>query len=119
MKYHQTKREKHNDRISDLKKVDDKYNYDDVIFQASYDDIKQFENNNQVSFFVYTISTENEIMREYIGNPEYISNDNINLLRIEHDDISHYIYIKHILRWINLSAQKIIYGCWCPYCEKQ
>jgi elongation factor Tu len=47
LKYHQSIKDKHSDRITVLKKVDDKYNYDDVNFPASYDDIKQFEHNNK------------------------------------------------------------------------
>ena len=81
-----------------LKKNDDKLNFDNVKFPAGYDDIKQFEGNNNISVFVYTISTDNEIIREYHGNPEYISNDNVNLLRIENNQQSHYVYIKHIAR---------------------
>ena len=71
MKYHQTKKSKNDDRISSLKKVDDKFNYHKVNFPAGYNDIKQFEENNNISVFVYTISTDNEIIRKYIGNPAY------------------------------------------------
>jgi hypothetical protein len=39
-------------------------------------------------------------------------------LRIEDWAKSHYIYIKHIARLINLNAYKPHTGCWCPYCEK-
>ena len=101
-----------------LKNVNDKFNYDNVKFPAGFNDIKQFEENNNISVFVYTISTDNEIIREYIGNSTYIINDNIYLLRIEEGEKSHYIYIKHIARLINLNAYKPHTGCWCPYCEK-
>ena len=82
MKYHQSKKVKHNDRITVLKQIEDKFNYDNVKFPAGYNDIKQFEENNKISVFVYTISTDNESIREYIGNPEYSMNDNVNVLRI-------------------------------------
>ena len=38
------------------KKVVDKYNYDDMNFPTSYDDIKTFEENNKVCIMVYTTS---------------------------------------------------------------
>jgi len=40
MKYHQTNKVKHDDRISVLSKVEDKCNYDNMNFPASQDDIK-------------------------------------------------------------------------------
>jgi hypothetical protein len=43
LKYHQTKQEKNDDRVSVLKKVVDKYNYDNVNFPASYEDVETFE----------------------------------------------------------------------------
>ena len=45
-----------------------------------------------ISIFVYTVSANNEIIREHIGNPKYIINDNIFLLRIEEGETSHYLY---------------------------
>jgi len=54
MKYHhQSKQQKHDDRISVLKKVDDKFNYDGISCPTSFDDIPHFEEQNQVSTFVY------------------------------------------------------------------
>ena len=58
MKYHQTDKSKHSDRLSVLKKVEDKYNYDNMHFPTSYDDIKTFEENNKVCVMVYTTSTD-------------------------------------------------------------
>ena len=60
---------------------------------------------------------ELEIIRDYIGNPDYYLNDNINLLRIsDDDDNSHYVYIKHVSRLFNLSATKKDTEHYCPYC---
>ena len=63
MKYHQTKKEKNGDRVSVLKKIDDKYNYDNMNFPAGFDDIETFEKNNKVAVFVYNI-TDGGITRE-------------------------------------------------------
>jgi hypothetical protein len=61
MKYHQSKKSKHDDRITVLKKLDDKYNYDGVNLPAGYDDIKKFEKNNKIAVIVYIISSDNKI----------------------------------------------------------
>ena len=62
---------------------------------------------------------ELEIIRDYIGNPDYYLNDNINLLRIsDDDDNSHYVYIKRVSRLFNLSSTKKDTENYCPYCNK-
>ena len=59
------------------------------------------------------------IIRDFLGNPDYFLNDNINLLRITDDeDNSHYVYIKHISRLFNLSYTKKDTSNYCPYCNK-
>ena len=59
------------------------------------------------------------IIRDFLGNPDYFLNDNINLLRITDDeDNSHYVYIKHISRLFNLSYTKKYTSNYCPYCNK-
>ena len=106
VKYHQSKKEKHCDRVSVLKKIEDKYDYSNVNCPATFDDIATFENNN-ISVFVYGIDEENNIRTEKTGNIDYIQNDIIYLLRVENDETSHYIYIKHVERLFNLHHQ----GC--------
>jgi hypothetical protein len=64
MKYHQSRQEKHDDRISRLKQVDDKFDYTDVSYPVSFDDIKVFEHNNKVAVFVYYIDKNNIIVKE-------------------------------------------------------
>ena len=49
MKYHSSKQEKHNDRLTFFKKMEDKYNYEGVNYPASYDDIKIFEENKKTA----------------------------------------------------------------------
>ena len=99
-------------------------------FPTSYDDIKAFEENNKVCVMVYTTSTETYIendeekqnlviVRDFLGNPYYFLNDNINLLRItDNEDNSHYVYIKHVSRLFNLSSTKKDTDNYCPYCNK-
>ena len=38
---------------------------------------------------------------EYLGNKEYLLNDRIYLLRVENEEKTHYIYIKHIEKLLN------------------
>lgn len=120
MKYHQSKQIKHDDRISILSKIEDKYNYENVSYPASQDDIKAFEDNNKVCINVYVIGDNSSILLEYMGNIQYIKNDIIYLLRIESDDISHYVYIKHIQRLLNLNSytKPGEHREFCPYCNK-
>ena len=118
MKYHQTKKEKNCDRTTVLSKIEDKYNYENVNFPAGFDDIETFEKNNKVAVFVYNI-TDGAITREKVGDPEYVCNDVIYLLRIEQEELSHYVYIKHLSRLININFNGKATGKnLCPYCEK-
>lgn len=131
MKYHQSKKDKHDDRISVLSKIEDKYNYDNVNFPASMDDIKIFEENNQLTIFVYAFEYDEDsklkrdkegkliINRCYMGSCEYMFNDIIYLLLIENEGKSHYVYIKHISRFLNLSKQVgDNHKMFCPICQK-
>ena len=119
-KYHQTPKAKHDDRTTVLSKADDKYNYDNIHYPASFDDIKTFENNNKVCVNVYRIDQDNSIVLDYAGDIDYIKNDIIYLLRIEHEDQSHYVYIKHIQRLLNLNSytKPDKHKEFCPYCNK-
>jgi hypothetical protein len=120
LKYHQTKKVKNDDRTTVLSKVQDKYNYDDVNYPASFDDIKTFEYNNKVCINVYYINSDKSITLEYAGNIDYIRNDIIYLLRIEQEEQSHYVYIKHIQRLLNLNSytKPDKHKEFCPYCNK-
>jgi hypothetical protein len=87
--------------ISVLKKVEDKYDWTGINFPASYDDIATFEELNKICIFVYTISPENQIIKDKDGNGKYIAN-RVALLRIEDEEgNSHYVYIKHTDRLLN------------------
>ena len=74
------------DRISALKKIEDKYDYTGVNYPASFEDIERFEENNKVAVFVYYMDEENNIRKEKNGNTDYITNDIIYLLRVENDN---------------------------------
>ena len=97
MKYHQSAKDKNASRICKLKKVDDKYNYEEIEYPTSYDDIYRFEELNKVCIYVFTLTENNDIIKDKEGTTNYTHNELIYLLRIEEDDNSHYIYNKKFL----------------------
>ena len=118
MKYHQSEKKKHDDRVTVLSKLEDRYNYEGISFPVSYDDIKKFEINNECCIFIYRINDEGGITKERDGNFKYYGKDLIYLLRLEDGNKSHYIYIKNISRLLNLiknSDDKE--RRYCPYCQ--
>ena len=66
---------------------------------------------------VYGICDNQKIILEYVGDIHNIKNDIIYLLRISDDEKSHYIYIKHIARLLNLNGHRTN-KTFCPYCNK-
>jgi len=132
MKYHQSEQIKNCDRLTVLSKLEDKYKYNDMEFPASFDDIKMFEENNQVGVIVYVLDENNNIIKEYPGHKEYLLNERIYLLRVEEDGTdksetcrgeaetkSHFIYIKHIQKLLNKNTHKSgVNKLMCPYCDK-
>ena len=58
MLYHQSEKAKHNDIITVLKKVEDKYNWEGGNFPASFDDITTFETINHICVNIFGHSEE-------------------------------------------------------------
>ena len=56
MRYHQSEKKKHDDRVTVLSKLEDKYKYDNISFPVSYDDVKKFEINNECCIFIYYVN---------------------------------------------------------------
>ena len=119
MRYHQSPQGKHDDRTTALSKYEDKYNYDGISYPTTYEDINHFQEINKVCIYVYTIDETDNIICDSAGKNEYILNDRIYLLKIDHEEQSHYIYIKHIERLLNthkLTCHKD--KAFCPICQK-
>ena len=120
MLYHQTAKAKNNDRISFLKKVEDRYNWEGVNFPATLEDVQTFENNNKVCVNIFLHLKEKEIDRLRLGTIQYVKNDNINLLLIkdEHGN-GHYIYIKKLEALMNTTKNSQYKDRhFCPWCNK-
>jgi len=120
MIYHQSDKGKHADRLTMLSKVEDKYNWNNVGFPATFNDIDTFEQNNRVCVNIYGHTGEREINPIRLGSIAYVRNDNINLLLIkdEHDN-GHYVYIKKIEHLLHSVTNQKHKDChYCPYCRK-
>ncbi|MFM7977723.1 MAG: hypothetical protein ACKPKO_00265, partial [Candidatus Fonsibacter sp.] len=96
MLYYQSNKGKHDTRLSALKKINDKYSFEDITFLVSYEDITLFEDMNKVCLSVYEIE-DDKIVKSREGNIDYILNEIVYLLRIEENDKAHYILVKKIL----------------------
>ena len=68
MRYYQSAKCNHDSRLSKLKKVADKYNYDGMEFPASYEAISAFEDNNRVCIFIYELDSDEQIRLGQRGN---------------------------------------------------
>jgi hypothetical protein len=94
--YHQSIKGDNCERISKLKKIQNKYNMNNIFYPAGYDDIETFETNNnntQINIFNYDEEKDNiNILRK--SNTK--GHDIINLLLIKNEEKEHYIYIKNI-----------------------
>ena len=83
MLYHQSEKAKNGERLTILKTIEDKYNWTDVNFPATFDDISTFETNNRICINVFGYNEiKNEINPTRLGHIPYIKNDNVNLLLI-------------------------------------
>ncbi len=58
MTYHQTEQTKHDHRITVLQKMDDKYDWTDITFPISFDQITTFEENNKLTMNVWEIAED-------------------------------------------------------------
>jgi hypothetical protein len=120
MRYHQSNQLKNFNRTTVLQKITDKYNYSMIDFPTTDDDIYEFERQNEVCIFVYSLSEDNNIIVDKQGLIEYIHNDLIYLLRVTEGENSHYIYIKNVLHFINfVKCSKDKDKSFCPICQKK
>ena len=61
MKYHQSNQSKNSHRLTELKKVEDTYNYQDISYPVACDDIATFEDNNNLMINVWKIEDNGSI----------------------------------------------------------
>ena len=101
MSYHKHKHEITYDpeRLYHYKQWNDDYNYEGITFPVSIDDINKFCRQNEVSVNVYIVKGQ-EILPYLTSANDKKKDDHVNLLLIEKDDKSHYVYIKSLSRLI-------------------
>jgi hypothetical protein len=118
--YHQSQKIKHNDRTSVLRKIEDKYNWDNVNYPVNFKDIETFEHNNKVYINIYGYDSNKQINPIRLGHIPYIKNDNINLLLIkDENDKGHYLYIKKIESLLHTYTNNHYKDrAFCPECGK-
>ena len=94
MKYHQSEQSKNSHRLTELKKVEDNYNYQDISYPVGCDDITTFEDNKNLMVNVWKMEDSCSIYMLRAGNVLNCRSGMINLLLITNDDgEGHYIYI--------------------------
>ena len=79
------------------KKIEDCLNFDGVTFPANNNDIDKFEElNHNVSVNVFEVDDEQEqiVIGRKLKNKD--AQCHIDLLRIDEDEISHYVYVKDV-----------------------
>jgi len=122
MKYHQSDKGKNSTRISALKKVDDKFNYDDITYPVGIEEINIFEANNEgIKINVFQYDNEKDeinVLRRAGKSPTYI-----HLLVINDNDNEHYCYINNLsaLFKTNTSRNSKVFceKCLKPFTQKQ
>ena len=93
--YHKIYEKSHPEKFYHYKKIEDCLNFDGVTFPANNNDIDKFEElNHNVSVNVFEVDDEQEqiVIGRKLKNKD--AKCHVDLLRIDEDDISHYVYVK-------------------------
>ena len=99
--------------------MEDCLNFDGVTFPANNNDIDKLEElNHNVSVNVFEVDDEQEqiVIGRKLKNKD--AKCHIDLLRIDEDDISHYVYVKDCSRLLNSQKSKFRNKSYfCKYCH--
>ena len=117
--YHKIYEKSHSENFYHYKKMEDCLNFDGVTFPANNNDIDKFEElNHNVSVNVFEVDDEQEqiVIGRKLKNKD--AKCHIDLLRIDEDDISHYVYVKDCSRLLNSQKSKFRNKSYfCKYCH--
>ena len=117
--YHKIYEKSHSENFYHYKKIEDCLNFDGVTFPANNNDIDKFEElNHNVSVNVFEVDDEQEqiVIGRKLKNKD--AKCHIDLLRIDEDDISHYVYVKDCSRLLNSQKSKFRNKSYfCKYCH--
>lgn len=105
-------------RTTKYKQYENELKFDDIEFPVKIDDINKFEEQNNIPINIFMINEEydkeNEVSQHF--KPMYlhkVKNEKkpINLLLIEDEDKSHYVYIKNIRAFIRCKNTENLFVC--------
>ena len=100
------------------KKIEDNLQFDGIKFPAINDTDKFEEPNQNASVNMFEVDDENEqtVISRKLKNED--AKCHVDLLRIDEDDISHYVYVKDCSRLLNLQKSKFRNKSYfCKYCH--
>ena len=116
--YHKIYEKSHSENFYHYKKIEDCLNFG-INFPANNNDIDRFEElNHNVSVNVFEVDEEQEqiVISRKLKNKD--AKCHIDLLRIDEDDSSHYVYIKDCSRLLNSQKSKFHNKSYfCKYCH--
>lgn len=100
----------HPERVNNLKKYEDKIDWSMLEYPVNNDMISEFEKANDIPINIYELNDNKEdIDIKIIYNHKIISNNKIiNLLLIENEEKSHYVYIKSLSGLIRSGTHTLI-----------
>ena len=117
--YHKIYEKSHPENIYHYKKIEDGLGFDGINFPANNNDIDKFEElNHNVSVNVFEVDDEQEqiVIGRKLKNKD--AKCHVDLLRIDEDDISHYVYVKDCSRLLNSQKSKFRNKSYfCKYCH--
>ena len=117
--YHKIYEKSHPENFYHYKKIEDGLGFDGITFPANNNDIDKFEELNQnVSVNAFEVDDEQEqiVIGRKLKNKD--AKCHIDLLRIDEDDISHYVYVKDCSRLLNSQKSKFRNKSYfCKYCH--
>ena len=96
----------HSENFYHYKKIEDGLNFDGLNFPANNHNIDKFEElNHNVSANVFKVDDEEEqiVISRKLKNKD--AKCHVDLLRIDEDDISHYVYVKDCSRFFKLTKK--------------
>ena len=117
--YHKIYEKSHPENFYHYKKIEDCLGFDGINFPANNNDIDKFEElNHNVSVNVFEVDDEQEqiVISRKLKNKD--AKCHVDLLRIDEDDISHYVYVKDCSRLLNSQKSKFRNKSYfCKYCH--
>ena len=103
----------HVNKLFHYKKFEHELDFTGISFPVKLDDIVKFEKQNRLAISVYTVKQDGKQLYPILFTKRR-DMDPINLLLIEGDEKSHYIWIKNYNRLLSYGPKHT--KLFCPYC---